>query len=122
MTVVKVINQSQPQIITIKAEFCNSYWKRLKGLMFKPSLNINEGILLVEKKSTITGSAIHMFFMNFEIAVVWLDDQLRVVDTTIAKRWRPYYAPIQPAKFTLETHISHISDFKHGDQVTLENS
>lgn len=122
MTVVKVINQSQPQKITIKAEFCSSYWKRLKGLMFMPSLNVNEGILLVENKSTITGSAIHMLFMNFEIAVIWLDDQLKVVDTAIAKRWRPYYAPIQPAKFILETHTSHISDFKHGDQVALEIS
>ncbi|NPV76754.1 MAG: hypothetical protein HPY59_10325 [Anaerolineae bacterium] len=121
MTVVEVINQSQPQKLAIKAEYCDSFWKRLKGLMLKPSLNAYEGILLAEKKASITGSTIHMFFMNFDIAVVWLDAKLRVVDTAIAKRWRPYYAPSQPAKFILETHASHIGDFKYGDQISLEN-
>lgn len=121
MTVVEVINQSQPHKTAIKAEYCSSFWRRLKGLMLKPSLNTYEGILLVEKNASITGSAIHMFFMNFDIAVVWLDAQLEVVDTAIAKRWRPYYAPSKPAKFILEIHVSHIGDFKYGDQISLEN-
>ena len=121
MNIVEVINQSQPQKEAIKAEYCGSFWKRLKGLMLKSSLNAHEGILLAEKTASITGSSIHMFFMNFDIAVIWLDATLRVVDTTIAKRWRPYYAPSYPAKFILETHISRIGDFKYGDQISLEN-
>ncbi|MCC6148490.1 MAG: DUF192 domain-containing protein [Anaerolineaceae bacterium] len=115
-----VINQSRPTVVTIQVEYCASFWKRFKGLMFLPSLDIHSGVLLVEKNASIAASSIHMFFMNFDIAVVWIDEELKVVDTTIAKRWHPYYSSTRPAKFILETHVSHIHDFKNGDQLSLE--
>lgn len=89
--------------------------------MFKPFLKPQEGILLVERTSSIAASSIHMLFMNFDIAVIWLDDSLRVIDAKIAKRWHPYYASNGPARFILETHPSHMREFKHGDQITIEN-
>ncbi len=118
---VKVVNESHPDNFAIKAEYCSSFWKRLKGLMFKPLLEPAEGILLVEKNSSIVSSSIHMLFMNFDIAVIWLDDSFKVVDAKIAKRWHPYYASNLPARYILETHPNHISEFKHGDQIIIEN-
>jgi len=121
MSVARLINKNLSGQPFFQVDFCDTFWTRLKGLMFKPVLNPHEGIILDEKRSSKFTSSIHMLFMNFDIAVVWLDDSLRVVDTRLAKRWRFYYAPNSPARYILETHASHITDFKNGDQIIIES-
>lgn len=74
---------------------------------------------MVQPRADRTDAAIHMFFMNFDIAVIWADTDLRVVDVKYAKRWHPFYAPACPAKFVLETHPLRLSDFKPGDQLVV---
>jgi len=74
---------------------------------------------MVQPRADRVDSAIHMFFMNFDIAVVWMDSKLRVVDVQYAKRWRPAYAPSAPAKYVLETHPERLNDFHLGDQLVL---
>jgi uncharacterized membrane protein (UPF0127 family) len=61
-----------------------------------------------------------MFFMNFDITVVWLDHDLKVVDVRVARKWRPAYTPTKPAKYVLEIHPDQFRHFKAGDQVALE--
>ncbi len=85
--------------------------------MLQPRLGEQEGIALVADSSGIVSSSIHMFFMNFDIAVIWLDSSMLVVDKTIAKKWRPYYAPKYSARYTLELHPSKLNDFNKNDQV-----
>ena len=74
---------------------------------------------MVQPRADRMDAAIHMFFMNFDIAVVWADKDLRVVDVQYAKRWRPFYAPARAAKYVLETHPQRLSDFKAGDQLVV---
>jgi len=64
-------------------------------------------------------ASIHMFFMNYDIAVVWLDSNMSVVDCTLAYRWQPYYIPNRPARYILETHPARIADFSPGDRVEI---
>lgn len=89
--------------------------------MFKKSLLSNEGVLLVEASDNRINSAIHMFFMNFDIAVVWIDSKMTVVDKVLAKKWKPYYAPREPAKYILETHPDLLNAYKIGDQVAFSH-
>lgn len=112
----KLQNLTHP-IEPIDFRICDSFISRFRGLMFKSEINENEGIGLISKPPGIINSSIHMFFMGFDIAVIWLDDSMRVVDKVLAKKWRPYYAPDKPAKYTLELHPSHLQDFHPGDQV-----
>ena len=49
------------------------FFERLMGLMFKPSLGPNEGLWLRRCR------AIHTFFMRFDIDVIFLNRDLRVV-------------------------------------------
>lgn len=121
MPFVRVINTSHPEKFTINADYCVTFLKRLKGLMFVPTLKTGEGILLVEKSPSILSSSIHMFFMNFDILVIWLDDYLKVVDFKLAKRWHPFYVSSRPARFILETHPDYINEFRNGDQISIEN-
>ena len=61
--------------------------------MFQPGLDEHEGIALVADSSGIVNSSIHMFFMNFDIAVIWLDSSMQVVDKTISKKMAPILCP-----------------------------
>lgn len=88
--------------------------------MFRPSLSQEEGLLLVQNQESRLDAAIHMFFMGFDIAAIWLDAQKKVVDAKIARRWRPYYMPQAPAQFILEVSTFWIDHFNIGDQVDFE--
>ena len=65
-------------------------------------------------------AAIHMFFMNFDITVVWMDKNLKVVDIVLARKWRPAYMPSQAARYVLELHANQFNRFQVGDQVVME--
>lgn len=90
--------------------------------MLEKSISTNNGVLLVESGESKMNASIHMFFMNFDIAVIWLNNDLQVVDTVLAKRWKAIYCPQSPASYILETHPDRLSDFKVGDQIRFENA
>jgi uncharacterized membrane protein (UPF0127 family) len=115
-------NITHPLPYTFNVDYCSSFFSRLFGLMFRRNLNAQEGILLVEKSQSKINTSIHMFFMNFDIAAVWIDANKTVVDVQLARRWRPYYASSSPAQYVLETHINHLSDFKPGDHLTFTHA
>ncbi len=106
----------------LSVKICDTFSTRLKGYMFQDSISLNEGLLFANKSKNILDAIIHMFFMNFDLAVFWLDEKNIVVDKTIAKRWHPYYAPKTAAQKILEVHPAQIEKFSIGDQLTIEIS
>jgi uncharacterized membrane protein (UPF0127 family) len=90
--------------------------------MFRSRLDEQDGIALVADSPGIVNCTIHMFFMNFDIAVIWLDSSKRVVDKTLAQKWHPYYAPKNSALYTLELHHTKFSDFNIDDQVQFNDA
>jgi len=76
-----------------------------------------EGILLVNGRDSRLDSAIHMFFMNFDIAAIWINSKFAITDVKIARRWQPVLVPAQPASFVLETHVDNLPLFQIGDLV-----
>lgn len=115
MQLVLIHNQTHPAQKPLKAIYCTSFFGRLRGLMFKKSISAHEALCMVQPRVDRLDSAIHMFFMNFDIAVIWAGEDLRVVDVQYARRWRPAYAPIVAAKYVIETHPDRLRDFKIGD-------
>ena len=95
---------------------------RFCGLMLQKSISPNIGVLLVESGESKINASIHMLFMNFDIAAIWLNDDLQVVDTVLAKRWKALYQPQAPASYILETHPARLSDFKVGDQLRFDDA
>ena len=79
------------------------------------------GLLLVEPRESIINAAIHMLFMRFDIAVIWIDLNLRVVDVRLARRWHLSYSPARPARYTLETRPEYLSFFQPDDQLTFSS-
>lgn len=105
----------------IEIKQATSFWKRLLGYMFSKEIQPYSGILLSIKNESRLDSAIHMIFMNFDLAVIWLDKNLTVVDLCLAKKWRPFYFPAKPAKYVLETHPCHLKNFQLGDRLMLQS-
>ncbi len=97
----QVINaQGQPLLQRVK--WCATFGSKLRGLMFRRAIDPAEGLVLAETRSSIAATSIHMFFVPFDIAAIWLDENCRVVHKVLAKSWRPYYASPKPARYVLE--------------------
>ncbi len=122
MRTIQIENQSHPLKTPIQAGYCTGFWDRFVGLMFRKSLAGDEGLLLVDPVESRVNTAIHMFFMNFDITTVWINSQHCVVDVCHAVRWKPFYAPRQPARYVLETHVSQLDNFHPGDMVLFKNA
>jgi uncharacterized membrane protein (UPF0127 family) len=88
--------------------------------MFRRRLEEGEAYLFVLDRESVSGASIHMFFVPFPIAVIWLNSEKQVVDVKLARPWRPYYAPRQPARFFLEGHPSMLSRVDIGDEIAFE--
>jgi uncharacterized membrane protein (UPF0127 family) len=117
---VAIINRTQPQSEPLPARFCDSFLCRLRGLMFRRSIPTGWGLLLVERRDSRLDTAIHMFFVPFDLAVVWINTAGRVVDVKLARSWRPFYAPRLPARYTLEMAAGHLHDFAIGDEIVIQ--
>ena len=121
-----------PQIITVNnltktiekpahVGYGDSFLAKLRGLMFRKRLDLNEGLLLVEKRNSRLDTSIHMFFVPFDLAVFWINSEMTVVDKVIAKSWHPAYFPKADAQYTLEIHPDRFGDYEIGDKVEFKN-
>ena len=108
---------SLPQI-----KYCDTFLTQLRGLTFRPSLSRNEGLLLVGKRDSRLDSSIHMLFVSFDLTVIWISSDLKVVDKVIAKSWRPAYFSKVPARYVLEIHPDRWGDYEIGDTVQLKDA
>ena len=116
---VTITNKTRLATVAIKAVYCDSFLCQLRGLMFRRSLGLQEGLLLVQKHDSKINAAIHMLFMWINLAVVWIDTAGKVVDVRLAQRWRLIYVPKSAARYILEMHADRIGDFEIGDQVEI---
>jgi len=117
----RIENLTHPLNKSLVLDVCDNFLLQFKGLMFRPGLPDDQGLYFVGKSENRIDTSIHMFFMKFDITVLWLDSNLQVVDIQIAHRWPPFYFPRRPAKDFIEIHQSRFSEFHIGDQLAVEN-
>jgi uncharacterized membrane protein (UPF0127 family) len=122
MKTIHLVNKDQPLSSPLRAIYCDSFLCRLRGLMFRSSLGADEGLLLVEARDSRLDTAIHMLFVYMDLAVIWINSNQVVVDTVLARAWRPAYAPHKPARYILEINPSRLGEFKIGDRVEFQNA
>jgi uncharacterized membrane protein (UPF0127 family) len=114
-------NRETGALILPKARWCASFWCHFKGLQFRLRLPEDEGLLFVFPKESRSNTTIHMFFVFFQIGVVWLNASGQVVDKTLAKPWRPMYAPRAPAQFFIEANPSILDRVNIGDSIRFDD-
>jgi uncharacterized membrane protein (UPF0127 family) len=122
MRYISIENKTSPLTELIKVPYCDSFFSRLRGLMFTPNITKNGGCLIVESNDSRVNSAIHMFFMNFDITAIWINSKKQIVDVQLARRWHPIYTPVAPACYILELHADRLANFKIGDQIEFQDA
>lgn len=117
-----ITNLTTGETVAERVVRCDSFWKRGRGLMFRRALDEDQAYLFVERRESKAQTTIHMLFVFFSIAVVWLDGDRRVVDKALARPFRPYYAPCQPAQYYVEGHPSLLERVSAGDQLAFDRN
>ena len=117
-----VENINSPLKTPLYAKYCASFFCHLKGLAFRRRINNNEGLLLVYRRENRFDTAIHMLFVFFDLAIVWIDAQMRVVDVRHAKSWTSMIAPRAAAKYVLEVSAERLVEFNVGDQMVFQDA
>ena len=113
-------NLANGQIIATEVKWCDTFLSRARGLMFRRAIGEDEAFVFAESKESISLTSIHMFFVFFPIAVIWLDAERKVVDKVLARPFRPYYAPQRPAQYFIEGHPNILDKVQIGDRLELE--
>jgi uncharacterized protein len=121
MTEYRVIRKADTgEVLLARAKWCAGYWSRVVGLMFRRNLPDDEGLLFVYGRESRAETSIHMLFMNFNIATIWLDKNGVVVDKVLAKVWRPAYASKKPAQYFIEGRPLLLDRVQVGDRLTWD--
>jgi len=105
----------------LHVKYCDTFLTQLRGLTFRSSLAPDEGLLLVGTRDSRVDSSIHMLFVAFDLAVIWISSAMQVVDKALAKSWRPAYFSKQPARYVLEVHHARWRDFEIGDRLEFKD-
>jgi uncharacterized membrane protein (UPF0127 family) len=98
----ELVNQTTREPLAHRIIRCDTFGRRLRGLMFRRRLLSDEAYLFVFENESIVAATVHMLFVFFPISLVWLDAQRRVVDVRMAKSFCPYYAPRKAARYLIE--------------------
>jgi uncharacterized membrane protein (UPF0127 family) len=119
---ITVQNKNRTIAGPLQVQYCDTFFTQLRGLSFRSRLALDEGLLLVGKRDSRIDSSIHMFFVSFDLSVIWINSTMQVVDKVLAKSWRPAYFSKQPAKYVLEIHPERWGDFEIGDGVEFKDA
>jgi uncharacterized membrane protein (UPF0127 family) len=114
---VNVVRRDTGEVLLEAARWCDSWFCKLRGLQLRRNLQPGEALILVHPKEGIRSTSIHMLFVFFPIAAVWIDRQGVVTSAQLARPWRPYYAPPIPACYVLETAPEFLNQIAIGDEV-----
>ncbi|MEJ2711311.1 MAG: DUF192 domain-containing protein [Anaerolineales bacterium] len=114
---VQVIHQESGEVLIEKARWCSSRLCRLRGLQFRRRLQPGEALILAKEGDSIAASSIHMFFVFFPIAAVWVNGEGLVTGAQLARPWRPYYASPAPARYVIETSPHFLERISPGDKI-----
>jgi uncharacterized membrane protein (UPF0127 family) len=111
----KIYHRATGQCLAEEVTLANTFFKRLRGLMFRRSLAAAEAIWLRPC------NGVHTFWMLFAIDVIFLDQQLRIVK--LIENMRPFRvtAPHLAARSVIEmpAHTISRSSLKVGDQLEI---
>lgn len=121
MKQVRILNRSRPLGRPLFAGYCDGFWCRLRGLAWQRALHPERGLVLAHARAGRSQSSIHMLGMFFDLAIVWLDEDKRVVDVQPAYRWRSVLLPAKAARYVIECALERIPEFQLGEQIDFEN-
>ncbi len=114
----KILNKTKDTVISSKVKICKSIFSKALGLMF--SFEPKPLIFIFNRERIVS---LHMFFVFFPIDVLFLDEEMSVVE--VKKNLRPwkFYIPKKMSKFVIELPMGTIdnSNTEIGDYINFQH-
>ena len=118
----QVFHVESNEILLPAARWCDSFFSRLRGFMFRASLEPEEGLVLVEARDNRMNTSIHMLFVRMALGVIWVNNDGQVVDIVEAQPWRLSYKPQAAARYVIEGHPAITRQVKVGDHIQFSEA
>jgi len=105
-----IINTTKNRIIAKKTTLCRIFFSKMLGLMFSAKSKIKNKamIFIFDKEQKVS---IHMFFVFYNIDVLWLNKHKQVVEMKTLHPFNIYY-PKRIAKYIIELESGTIKKTK----------
>ena len=104
----------EERVLAERLWMASGFWGRLIGLQFARGLPNSDAVMLRNCRS------VHTAWMRFDLQLVFLDDQYRVVEIRDrVKPWRVVLAPSDEVRHVIERAAGHGSDVRVGMQTHL---
>ena len=116
-----LVDRTTGETLASQVTLCDTFWLQFRGLMFRRSLDPAQAYVFVCGRESVARATVHMWFVFFPIAVLWLDAHKRVVDAALARPFRPYYAPRQAAAYFIECVPEALGRVRVGDELAWES-
>ena len=122
----KLIRVSADQVLVAsKVVYADTAQLRKKGVLGRPALGTDEGVLLVMPGRTGLSllHSIHMFGVPFALAVAWLDKSGQILDLKLARPGRMYFplGLFTDTAYILEVHPDHFPQLQKTTKIHWED-
>jgi uncharacterized membrane protein (UPF0127 family) len=112
-----LINRTTGDALARQVTRCDTFWRRLRGLMFHRRLTLGQAYLFDFRRESVVAPSIHMMFVFYPISLIWLDGRRQVVDARLARPFRPWYAPRRAARYLIEGRPELLGRVHLGDEL-----
>jgi uncharacterized protein len=117
-----LFNSNSEKRIIEKVRIADSYFKKMRGLMFEKKSNFDYALVFDVGKESRLKASIHMLFVFFPIDVVYLNSEKKVVD--IVHGIKPFslnYTPKAGARYFIELPEGKAENIRLKDKIEWKN-
>jgi uncharacterized membrane protein (UPF0127 family) len=116
-----LVNQTTGEILAHQVRLCDTFGRRLRGLMFRRALPPDEVYLFRWGRPSRTEATIHSLFCFFPFAVLWLDAEQTLVDCRLVRPFALVVAPKCAASCFVEGVPELMDKVRLGDQIIVQD-
>ena len=116
-----LFNKTRRKKIIEKTKNAKTFFQKFRGLMFESEKNFNYGLIFFLENESRINATIHMLFVFFQIDVVYLDKNKKVVD--VVKNLQPFVlscTPKKAAKYFIELPNGKAKNVSIGNKLEWE--
>ena len=112
-------NNEQKNIIN-SVEYADTYTKRLTGLMGKKTF---KGMLFKQQRREKIFSIIHTSFMKVPIDIIYINNNMKVIEKTMLKPWKIHIPKHNNIKYILELpeEYSKLYNIELKDKIVIKD-
>jgi uncharacterized membrane protein (UPF0127 family) len=112
-----LINKTTGEVLAHHVRLCDTFGRRLRGLMFRRTLDPDEVYLFRWGRPSRTEATIHSLFVFFSFAVLWLDAEQKLVDCRLVRPFALVVAPKAAASCFIEGVPELLDKVRVGDRI-----